>query len=456
MFYQCQRVKQLDLRTWNTQKLTSTGLTYTFNGCYALKEILGLDTFYTSNLTSLAATFTGCYSLEDFSGITHWDVAKVTSLASIFSGCYAIKTLDLSNWNVGKVTSVNSMFYNCRFIEHINFPRVSTGTLSGSQASIFYCCYNLQEADVSWLNITSSVTSIGYMFYFCRSLSEINIPTNWVISGCTTSEGFYRVFADCYKVQRITGISNWDLSGYNYTLAYEFENDYCLKELNIKNWCPHPTTMYYTFYQCWALEEIDLTGWHWENMTGTALAGTFTGCHSLKSLKGIEHMGDSGNITQFASTFSECYSLTSIPNISSWNPVNVTTCAGMFSYCYSLRSLTITGWSLPKCTTITNMFRYCHSMEELELTGWTLSGLTTSPDYIFQQMYCLKKCSGLPIKLNHRYTDDYSLTEDQWVRIFTQLPTVSSKTLYIGTINLNRLTSTTKAIATNKGWTLAN
>ena len=71
-------------------------------------------------------------------------------------------------------------------------------------------------------------------------------------------------------------------------------------------------------------------------------------------------------------------------------------------------------------------------------------------------MSCLKKCSGLPIGLNHRYTEDYALTEDQWARIFTNLPSVSGKTLYISTNNINRLSSTTKAIATNKGWTLAN
>ena len=106
-----------------------------------------------------------------------------------------------------------------------------------------------------------------------------------------------------------------------------------LKELNIKNWCPHPTGLYYAFYQCTALEEIDLTGWHWENMTGTGVQAIFCGCSSLKSIKGIEHLGDSGNLTNFSSCFSGCWSLTSIPSINSWNPEKVTTCADMFSSC---------------------------------------------------------------------------------------------------------------------------
>ena len=128
----------------------------------------------------------------------------------------------------------------------------------------------------------------------------------------------------------------------------------------------------------------------------------------------------------------------------------------MFNSCMTLQSVTISNWSLPKCTTITNMFRYCYHMKELELTGWSLPALTTAPDYIFCQMYCLQKCSGLPINLNHRYQEDYSLPEDQWARIFTQLPTVSGKTLYMTTANIDKVSSTTKTIATSKGWTLSN
>ena len=457
MFHHCQRVKSLDLRTWNTQKLTGSGLSYAFTYCYALQEIKGLENFYTNNITSLASTFNSCYSLTDLSGITYWNTAKVTNLSSTFYGCYGIKKLNLSHWDIGKVTTVGSLFYNCQNLESILFPQGQTDTLTGSQASIFYCCYNLQEADISWLKpFTSAVTSIGYLFYHCRSLIEINIPEGWDITGCVGSESCYRTFADCYKLQKITGVSNWDMSNYNYTLAYMFENCFCLKEVNIKNWCPHTTSLYYAFYNCRALEEIDLTGWHWENMTGTALSATFCACTSLKSLKGIEHAGDYGNINNISSCFSDCYSLTSIPDISSWNVTKVTNCSSMFSSCCSLQTLTITNWTLTKCTTIANMFRYCYSLKELELTGWSLPALTTNPDYIFCQLHKLEKCSGLPIGLNHRYQEAYSLPEDQWARIFTQLPTVSNKTLNITTANINRLTATTKAIATNKGWTLAN
>ena len=105
---------------------------------------------------------------------------------------------------------------------------------------------------------------------------------------------------------------------------------------------------------------------------------------------------------------------------------------------------------------MTNMFRYCYSLEEIELTNWSIPAVTTVPDYIFSSLYSLRKCSGLPIALNHRYQNCNQLPEDQWARIFTQLPTVSGKTLYMTAANISRLTAATKAIATNKGWTLAN
>ena len=455
MFYICQRIKQLDFRNWVTTSLTNFNNVFYY--CEALKQILGLENIYTNNVTSFSGLFYWCQSLQDLSGITNWNTSKVTNLGSMF---YYFRGShfngDISNWDVSKVTSVGALFYCCYNLEYIIFPRTTTGTLTGSLASLFANCYNLQEVDLTWMKpITNAVTSIGSIFYHCRSLTEINIPEGWDITGCIASESCYRIFADCYSLQKITGISNWDMSNYNYSLAYAFENDYCLKELDISNWSPHPTTIYQAFYQCRSLEEIDLTGWNWGNMTGTALASTFAACHSLKSIKGIEHMGDSGNITSFASTFSECFSLISIPNISTWNPAKVTTCSSMFNNCHSLQSLTISNWSLPKCTSLGYMFRYCYNMHELELTGWSIPAVTDA-GYIFSQMYSLAKFSGLPIAITFRAQELYSLPEDQWARVFTQLPTVSSKTINMTTNVINKLTSTTKAIATNKGWTLAN
>lgn len=457
MFYDCEKIKTLDLRNWNCEKLTGGGLTYAFASCYALNEIKGLDNIYTNNVTSLQGLFQYCYSLKDVSGIAGWNTDKVTNLASLFYCCYNIGLIDLSAWNVGKVTSISSMFASCRTVKYIKFPQTRTASLTGSLAYIFQACNNLQEVDLSWFGpVTSAVTSLANMFTSCRSLTEINIPEGWDITGCTASESCYRVFSECYMLQKITGISNWDMSNYNGSFAYAFQMDYCLKELDIKNWCPHPTSMYYAFSECLSLEEIDLTGWHWENMTSTALGSTFSNCPSLKAIKGIEHMGDSGNITSFSSCFNGCQSLTSLPDISSWDPAKVTSCGNMFASCCSLESLTIKNWSLPKCTSVTNMFRYCYKMRELDLSGWSLPALTSDGDYIFCDMTSLEKCSGLPIGRMHRYRGDYCLPEDQWARIFTQLPSVSNKTIYMNTVNINRLSATTKAIATGKGWTLAD
>ena len=457
MFDGCFLLKELDLSNWDTQKLTGGGLSYIFRNCYALKQIIGLNNIYTNNLTSLISIFNNCYSLEDLSEIINWNISKVTNLGGLFSSCYKIKSLDLSRWDVSRVTTVGSMFYYCYSLEHIKFPQVQTNTLSGSQASIFNGCWGLQEVDLSWIKpITSAVTSIGYMFSNCRSLKEINIPEGWDLTNCIISESCYRIFSDCYMLEKVTGTKNWDMSGYNYSLANMFQNDYCLKEIEFSNWNPHPTSLYYAFYNCYSLEKIDLSTWHFENLTGNGVSCMFTSCHSLKEIKGIEHLCDAGNINNLSSMFASCYSLTSIPNINSWDISKVTTCASMFDSCRSLQSLTITNWTLTKCTTIAGMFRYCYNLRELELTGWSLPALTTNPDYIFCQLYSLVKCSGLPIPLNHRYQEAYQLPEDQWVRIFNQLPTVSSKTLYMTTVNINRLTAATKAIATNKGWTLAN
>ena len=85
MFYDCEKIKSLDLRNWNTEKLTSG--TYIFGQCYALKEIKGLENIYTNNLSSLYGIFQNCYSLKDVSGIAEWNTSNVVYLSNLFYNC---------------------------------------------------------------------------------------------------------------------------------------------------------------------------------------------------------------------------------------------------------------------------------------------------------------------------------------------------------------------------------
>ena len=80
-------------------------------------------------------------------------------------------------------------------------------------------------------------------------------------------------------------------------------------------------------------------------------------------------------------------------------------------------------------TNMKNMFSSCSNLKEIHMTG---------------------------MKTNFNISDSTKFTESALVEILNNLATVTStKTLTMGSTNLAKLTDEEKAIATNKGWTLA-
>ena len=137
-FYKCDRIKSLDLSSWNTPSVTNLGSA--FNGCHYL---VSLD-------------------------ISSWNVEKVTSMTNLFYGCTGLTSLNISNWRVSELLTMNNLFYNCQ----------SIGSL-----------------DLSGFNV-SKVTNFGNIFSDCKSLVSLNL-SNWNMSRMTYATD---VFHNCPKL----------------------------------------------------------------------------------------------------------------------------------------------------------------------------------------------------------------------------------------------------------------
>lgn len=99
---------------------------------------------------------------------------------------------------------------------------------------------------------------------------------------------------------------------------------------------------------------------------------------------------------------------------------------------------------------------YCYALESLDLSGWQVSALTTAPSSAFRYCNNLQHCTGAPIPLNHSYAQCFNLSYESILAIYTALPTVTTtRTITVDTYVNNQLTSTEKAIATGKGWTIS-
>ena len=146
----------------------------------------------------------------------------------------------------------------------------------------------------------------------------------------------------------------------------------------------------------------------------------FTGCENLTTIPQL----NTSNFTSMDLMFNDCYKLTSIPLL---NTSKVTSMNRIFYNCQSLS--TIPALDVSNVTNFNSAFWNCKNLESIEMTG---------------------------MKVSFKIDSSTKFTREALVVILNNLATVStSQTLTMGATNLAKLTEEDKAIATNKGWTLA-
>ena len=503
-FSACPAIECIDIRGWDYSALSV--ISACFNGCNSLKEIKGIENIITTNcttftslfgdclslkeldlsswntgkVTSLASTFYNCNSLT-FLDISTWDTSKVTSFSNTFYNCMSLETIDVSNWDTSKATTFGGTFSNCRSIKILDLSNWTNGTLT-SVSSMFTQCNSLQFLDISNIIITSACTSIYSMFSYCMSLREIQLNPNWDVSGLANSNSTANsMFASCFSVKRITGIKNWQFY-LNNSLASMFGNCYSLKELDVSGWRVNSITSFSSMFSgCYSLENLDVSQWNvssatnianmfqncfhlkelnlanWNLSNCTTIAYLFSGCYELKTVGDLSNW-NTANITTMNDLFSNCRSLIEIKGLSNWDVRKVTNLSQMFYLTRCLKEVKIENWNLAACTNLGSIFRAAWGIETLSLKNWSIPKIASTQSYFCTECYNLKHVLyTLPMAYNHSYTNCVNLTHESLLTILNTLPTVTTtRTLNLTTMNINMLTAEEKAIATNKGWTLAN
>ena len=209
------------------------------------------------------------------------------------------------------------------------------------------------------------------------------------------------------------------------------------------------------FYCCYNLTELNLASWNTSNCT--TFANMFYNCYSLATVGNLSNWNTS-KVTTIADMFVGCRSLKELKGLSNWDVSKVTTAAEFLYGARALKEVIIENWNLASCTSISSIFREMNNLETLSLKNWSIPKITAGPTYFCTPNYNLKNVYyTVPIPYNHSYGSSEALTHESLLVILNTLPTVSTtRTLNIATNNINMLTTAEKAIATNKGWTLAN
>ena len=248
------------------------------------------------------------------------------------------------------------------------------------------------------------------------------------------------------------------------------------------------TNMNYMFQSCVNLKTIPLL----DTSKVTSMASMFKSCSSLTSIPEL----DTSNVTNMEGIFESCSSLTTIPSL---NTSKVNVMASMFGYCTKLKSIpqldtsnvqdmigmfyncveltSIPQMSTPRLVYARNMFYSCSKLKSVPNIDTSnvkdMSGmfsycyeLTSIPELDASNVtdfnWAFNSCTSLTefhmkhIKVSLNISDSTLLPREALLEIFGNLSRVNStQELRIGSTNLAKLTDEDKAIATNKGWTLA-
>ncbi len=180
MFSGCSSLTELDLRGFDTSKVT--GMSSMFSGCSSLTE-LDLRGFDTSKVTGMSSMFSGCSSLTELD-LRGFDTSKVTGMSSMFSGCSGLTELDLRGFDTSKVTSMKYMFSGCSGLTELDLSGFNTAKVTTMEA-MFENCSALTDVDVSHFD-TAKVTEMSSMFKNCSSLTWLDLG-NWDVKGIYSS-----------------------------------------------------------------------------------------------------------------------------------------------------------------------------------------------------------------------------------------------------------------------------
>lgn len=150
------------------------------------------------------------------------------------------------------------------------------------------------------------------------------------------------------------------------------------------------------------------------------MSGMFDNCSKLTTIPKL----DTSKVTNMQNMFNRCIFLTSIPDL---NTSNVTNMISMFQYCSKLTI--VPQLDVSKVTDFRSMFYNCTSLTSIGIYGFTRSIDISST----------------------------ALGHDAIVAFLNQAGTAynSSQKITLGSAKLALLSNEEKAIATNKGWTLA-
>ncbi len=230
-------------------------------------------------------------------------------------------------------------------------------------------------------------------------------------------------------------------------LNNKFSNMYsCFESIIFRKLGTTPGSAYQCFSGCRSLKNVDFKNSYSAYINN--FSGIFSGCHSLQTIPLL----DMSSGTDFSGMFNSCYSLQTIPSLDMSSGTNF---SYMFDSCYSLQTIPLLDTS--SGTDFSGMFSGCNSLQSIPaLQKTSNSGDPFAASGTGATMAVKRIAANFWPDANINLAYCINLDVDALEEIFTNLPTVTSRTITITHCRGARSGSgLDRTIATSKGWTVS-
>ncbi len=382
MFYDCEKLTNLDLSHFNTSKVTE--MEEMFYGCSSLVE-LNLSSFNTSNVTSMIEMFSGCSSLVNLN-LNSFNTSNVHYMQGMFDGCSSLVELNLSSFNTSEVTDMDYMFYKCSSLTTVSVGSGWDMTHVQRCEEMFFHCYSIVGELGTTYNSAydehvgedaAHVDRSDYPGYFV-SADYLTVPYALLSADKKTLTLYHDGQRGTHRTQKTYSINMADNEDPGWYLD---ESMYDITQVVIDPSFAdaRPTSTYYWFGQMNVLNGI--TGMEYLNTSEvTNMAGMFEECFVLTSLD-VSHF-DTKKVKNMAGMFNGCNELTAL-DVSGFDTRNVTNMYGMFATCSSLTAIDVRNFDTQKVTNMGSMFYGCDSLTSLDVSFLNTTNVTRM-SYMFQ------------------------------------------------------------------------
>ena len=142
-----------------------------FYGMWNVTSITGLQYLNTSQVTTMRDMFYECRKLKSLD-LSHFNTSNVTSMRSMFKYCTRLTSLDLGSFNTSKVNSMYNMFYDCDYLRTIYVGNDWSTAAVTSSTDMFLNCsslvggqgttYDANHIDKAYAHIDGGTSNPGY------------------------------------------------------------------------------------------------------------------------------------------------------------------------------------------------------------------------------------------------------------------------------------------------------